>query len=314
MHQDFIFKKIEERCWNDIQNRKLRRSDEELASEVAELASEVACKLVGATTASPLAVAQEADDTEPSDVDEETDDDAESEEWPAAPTDWLIDDRDPSRDGRVEWLIASCTTKRALEHRREDIRRRNFGRRPQQPNEPTKTSDIQEALVTGSYRTTQISAFGSTPQGAAEKPSEEDVLGSVMLDVASHPPSQERALFAADDAAALRGLFQLAASELVSGDEVLVLIQLLHKHQELWEEFRSDKRGRGTGFKWPVDALVAAHNEICPNRVWEDTDVENAKRRLSRFIIRKMRELGCTDRTDMKGLLARLGRTATKDL
>ena len=165
--------------------------------------------------------------------------------------------------------------------------------------------------MTSPYRTTQISAFGGTPQSATEQPMDEDVLGSVMKDVASHPPSQMRVMFAADDAAALSGLFQLAASEHAPGDDMLVLIQLLQCHPELWDEFSSDKKGRGTGLKWPVDAIVTARNKVRPNRVWTSDDVENAKRRMSRFIKRKMRDLDLTDRDDFKGLLARLGRAAT---
>jgi len=104
-HQEYFCAVVRHLCTNFVASvaRHSHRADR--AAEASELCSEVMAKLFGAVRAeSPACNHAEA----------------------ASVHDWRADE-DPKRDARVAWLIAEVGGTRALGHRQEDIRRRQFG-------------------------------------------------------------------------------------------------------------------------------------------------------------------------------------------
>jgi hypothetical protein len=104
-HQDYFFGEVRKLCANFIASRDTPIALRE--SEALELFSEVIAKLLGAGSSGSLIASNR---------------DAE-----AFQREWLVD-HDPSRDGRVSWLVSEVGGRHALAHRNEDIRRRLYGR------------------------------------------------------------------------------------------------------------------------------------------------------------------------------------------
>jgi len=104
-HQDYFFGEVRKLCANFIAS-----GDTPIAlreSGALELFSEVMAKLLGAGSSGNLM--------------------ASNKDTGAIERDWRVD-HDPSRDGRVSWLVSEIGGRQALAHRNEDIRRRLYGR------------------------------------------------------------------------------------------------------------------------------------------------------------------------------------------
>jgi hypothetical protein len=70
------------------------------------------------------------------------------------PSGLVVDEHDPKRDGRVAWLIAEIGGRRALSHRYEDMRRRQFGGKWRPSGyypmvQPSALSDVPKEPVDG---------------------------------------------------------------------------------------------------------------------------------------------------------------------
>ncbi len=66
-----------------------------------------------------------------------------------------------------------------------------------------------------------------------------------------------------------------------------------------------------SGRQWPVRRLVALLNEHFPPPDWRDRRVEDAKRRLNKWINRLMQK-NALDATDLQALFARVARLSEK--
>jgi hypothetical protein len=101
-----------------------------------------------------------------------------------------------------------------------------------------------------------------------------------------------------DSRRAWNGLVQLAEHHFGAGDDVVALVQVLAKDRDTQDSF---------GGQWPIGKIVRALNGGDPSPAWNDDRVENAKRRLTKFIIRFKQEHGL-DAIDLRALLARYAR------
>lgn len=100
-HQSYLFEEIRGLCREFLRNKRISSAD--VTPE--ELISEIWKKLVGT-------VVLHGDKTLPN----------------SNPNEWSVDLKNPSRDGRVVWLIQEIGGATALVHRYEDILRERFGR------------------------------------------------------------------------------------------------------------------------------------------------------------------------------------------
>jgi hypothetical protein len=94
------------------------------------------------------------------------------------------------------------------------------------------------------------------------------------------------------------GLILLTTHQFGVDDDIVALVQVLASDRDTQESF---------GSQWPIRMIVRALNAGRPNALWTDDRVENAKRRLSRFISR-IKEANGLDATDLRALLARYAR------
>jgi hypothetical protein len=78
-------------------------------------------------------------------------------------------------------------------------------------------------------------------------------------------------------------------------DDVVALLQVLAHDRDTQESF---------GRQWPIGKIIRALNAGQSHALWNDDRVENAKRRLTRFIARFKQEHGL-DAVDLRALLAR---------
>lgn len=97
---------------------------------------------------------------------------------------------------------------------------------------------------------------------------------------------------------AWRGILALATSKFKAGEDVTRLLDLMAHDSEIQAEF---------GAGWPIASIVAALNRLYPNPPWTDDRVDNAKKRLLRWIDRIREESGF-DSTDLMALFARHAR------
>jgi hypothetical protein len=115
-----------------------------------------------------------------------------------------------------------------------------------------------------------------------------------------YDPAQNEtdSLHAEDTRRAWIGLMHLAGHHFGANDDVVALMQVLAQDRETQESF---------GTQWPIGKIVRALNAQ-PSRVpWNDDRVENAKRRLTKFILKFKQEHGL-DAVDLRALLARYAR------
>jgi hypothetical protein len=101
-----------------------------------------------------------------------------------------------------------------------------------------------------------------------------------------------------DSRRAWSGLMHLAEHQFGVTDDVVALVQILAKDRDTQDSF---------GSQWPIGKIVRALNAGEPQASWTDDRVENAKRRLTKFIIRFKQEHGL-DAVDLRALLARYAR------
>lgn len=106
------------------------------------------------------------------------------------------------------------------------------------------------------------------------------------------------ALQAEDSRRAWTGLVQLAAHHFGAADDVVTLIKVLAEDRETQESF---------GSQWPIGKIVRALNAGQPSGSWNDDRVDNAKRRLTKFIFKFKQDHGL-DAVDLRALLVRYAR------
>jgi len=109
---------------------------------------------------------------------------------------------------------------------------------------------------------------------------------------------QEGSLDAEDSQRAWHGLMKMVEHQFGPHDDVPALIRLLADDADVQESF---------GSQWPVGKIVRALNARDPSASWNDDRVENAKRRLSKWIVRVRTAQGL-DAVDFRALLARYAR------
>jgi hypothetical protein len=117
---------------------------------------------------------------------------------------------------------------------------------------------------------------------------------------ASEPPTE------VDEVARLAwfGLIKLAEQKFSRGDDVSVLLQLLNQAPDLFDE-------AGTG-QWPINDIVRRLSFLFPNAGWHVDRVDNAKRRLTRWISH-LKQINGLDQTDLEALLVRIARKSQRD-
>jgi len=94
------------------------------------------------------------------------------------------------------------------------------------------------------------------------------------------------------------GLVQLTSRQFGIDDDVIALVQVLASDSDTQESF---------GSQWPIGKIVRALNARQSRTSWNDDRVENAKRRLTRFIGRLKQAHGL-DAVDLRALLVRYSR------
>jgi hypothetical protein len=119
------------------------------------------------------------------------------------------------------------------------------------------------------------------------------------LSGAYDPAESEADSLAIDDSRrAWDGLVKLAAHQFGPDDDVVALVRVLGSDGETQDAF---------GTQWPIGKIVRALNGRGGDASWDDDRVENAKRRLTRFI-GKIRQANGLDAVDLRALLARYSR------
>ena len=112
------------------------------------------------------------------------------------------------------------------------------------------------------------------------------------------PAEEDYRLQAEDSRQAWSGLVQLAEHYFGAQDDVVALVKILSRDRETQESF---------GSQWPIGKIVRALNAGQSRASWDDERVDNAKRRLTRFVVRFKQEHGL-DAVDLRALLARYAR------
>jgi hypothetical protein len=265
-HRNEVCRQIRIRCDSFISS--LRVDRRERKTEIDRLLSEVVAHLLRATSV-------RIDET-PMDPDlPEMGASARSASGPAMleadrPKPWLakgpVDERDPTRDARVNWLIEDTCNRQALFHRYEDMRRRDRGGKWDGSGYPLVAVDQQTIeQLSGHY-----------------DPTEEETS----------------ALQAEDSRRAWEGLVELAVRQFGPDDDVVALVQVLAEDRNTQESF---------GSQWPIGKIVRALNQRAPGETWNDDRVDNAKRRLTKLIVR-IKQANGLDAVDLRALLARYAR------
>jgi hypothetical protein len=95
----------------------------------------------------------------------------------------------------------------------------------------------------------------------------------------------------------------VARQDFAETDDLLLLLQLLADEPELLEE--------DWGTQWPIQRIVELLSERPPPRDWNQTQVDNAKRRLTGWIGRLMRKNGF-DEVDLEALFAAVAKKGSK--
>lgn len=98
---------------------------------------------------------------------------------------------------------------------------------------------------------------------------------------------------------AFMGMLAMAESLFTPDDDVLILLAIVANDTAIQDGF--------FGSVWPISQIVDALNKGAPSRRWDDHRVDNAKKRLNRWVTRLWRTNG-GDVDDLVGLFARYGR------
>ena len=96
-----------------------------------------------------------------------------------------------------------------------------------------------------------------------------------------------------------RGLLATAAVDFRPDDDVSMLLRLMADDPGILDD--------APGGQWPVGLIVARLNDRPTSRRWSEDRVDNAKRRLMKWIER-LRKRNRLDGTDLEGLFARVAR------
>ena len=110
--------------------------------------------------------------------------------------------------------------------------------------------------------------------------------------------NESESLHANDSRRAWNGLVKLAAHQFGPDDDVVALVRVLATDGETQDAF---------GTQWPIGRIVRALNGRSADASWNDDRVENAKRRLTKWIARIKQAHGL-DAVDLRALLARYSR------
>jgi hypothetical protein len=113
----------------------------------------------------------------------------------------------------------------------------------------------------------------------------------------SSDPEQPLALQQVDAYHAWRGLLAMADHQFRHHDDVSMVLRVLNDFDILEDP----------SAQWPIGTMVALLNEHHPPPTWTDDRVDNAKRRLVRWIKGLMQKNGL-DATDLEDLFARVAR------
>ena len=97
---------------------------------------------------------------------------------------------------------------------------------------------------------------------------------------------------------AWEGLTQLTIHQFGADDDIVALVDVLATDSDTQESF---------GSQWPVGKIARALNARRPLAPWNDDRVDNAKRRLIKFISR-IKQLNGFDAVDLRAFLARYAR------
>jgi len=101
-----------------------------------------------------------------------------------------------------------------------------------------------------------------------------------------------------------RGLILAANQQFAYPDDVSSLLKLMTDAPDLFDH--------SMGERWPVKQIVVVLTRQSSDQAWNDRRVENAKRRLMRWVQRLMQENGL-DPIDMQAMFARIARRYDDD-
>jgi hypothetical protein len=115
-----------------------------------------------------------------------------------------------------------------------------------------------------------------------------------------HDPADEHedSLDAADSRHAWQGLVKLVEHQFGSRDDVPAIVRLLAEDADVQESF---------GNQWPIGKIARVLNQRDGSGSWNNDRVENAKRRLTKWVVRVKTTHGL-DAIDFRALLARYAR------
>jgi hypothetical protein len=190
------------------------------------------------------------------------------EELPSDPSEWSLDPDAPEQDGRVVWL-----------HR--EMQKTCGAQALAHRCEDIRRKRWGRAMSEGGRRVVQ--------------PDENEDFSDIGSDC-----DQEAVLQEADARDVWRGLLLLVEQELSPDDDVVKLLSLLKRQPDIFDE--------ASGMRWPIGTLIELlDRDFPPPPPWNDDRVDNAKRRLRRWIKGLMRKNGF-DVIDLEGLFARVAR------
>jgi hypothetical protein len=94
------------------------------------------------------------------------------------------------------------------------------------------------------------------------------------------------------------GLMALVVQQFGAADDITALLQTLAEDGETQDAF---------GSQWPIGKIAETLGKRQPGQTWTDDRVENAKRRLTKFI-GKIKKTHGLDAVDLRALLVRYAR------
>jgi hypothetical protein len=190
------------------------------------------------------------------------------EELLSDPSEWSLDPDTPEQDGRVVWL-----------HR--EMQKTCGAQALAHRCEDIRRKRWGRAMSEGGRRVVQ--------------PDENEDFSDIGSDC-----DQEAVLQEADARDVWRGLLLLVEQELSPDDDVVKLLSLLKRQPDIFDDM--------PGMRWPIGALIELlDRDFPPPPPWNDDRVDNAKRRLRRWIKGLMRKNGF-DVIDLEALFARVAR------
>jgi hypothetical protein len=120
----------------------------------------------------------------------------------------------------------------------------------------------------------------------------------------SDPEVREGGIHDADTRLAWRGLRIMVSRQFPPKDDVYILVDLMESTPELFEN--------SSGQQWPIKEIVEELNCHLSNQSWNNGRVDNAKRRLMRWVHHLMKE-NKLDAIDLEALFARVARRHKDD-